>query len=168
VVPVFLEQAAAKRPLTVTVPEMTRFVMRIDEALDLVEYAIGLAEPGDLFVHRAPSVRLDILAEAVRALWGKDATVKVVGRREGEKDSETLITREEMARAVDMGKFFRIPADWAERKGGKSNAKAANGASLTSPDAYTSDVARLLDVAEIAELLKQNELVREALAGAPG
>lgn len=170
VVPVFLEQAAARRPLTVTVPEMTRFVMGISEALDLVEYAIGLAQPGDLFVHRAPAVRLGILAEAVRGLFGKDATVKVIGRREGEKDSETLITREEMARAVDMGKFFRIPADWAERPAPSQQARpsgsAVNGAGM--PEAYTSDSARLIEIAEMSEILKRNEVVREALAGAPG
>lgn len=175
VVPVFLEQAAARRPLTVTVPEMTRFVMVIDDALDLVEFAIAQAEPGDLFVHRAPAVRLGILAEAVRGLFGTDVTVKVIGRREGEKDCETLITREEMARAVDMGKFFRIPADYGPRRNdrpdpseaqGKQNGKHVNGSSGTSPEAFTSDITRLIEVGEMIELLRNNDVVREALAGA--
>jgi UDP-N-acetylglucosamine 4,6-dehydratase/5-epimerase len=163
VVPVFLEQAVRRRPLTVTVPEMTRFVMLIDEALDLVEFAIGKAQPGDLFVHRAPAVRLGVLAEAVKDLFGSATSIKVVGRREGEKDCETLVTREEMERADDLGKFFRIPADFPELRA--KRAAPAAGASITAAEAYTSDVARLIELKEMGEILKQNDVVREALAG---
>jgi UDP-N-acetylglucosamine 4,6-dehydratase len=161
VVPVFLEQALARRPLTVTVPEMTRFVMRIEDALDLVELAIAHAEPGDLFVHRAAAVKLGVLAEAVAGLFDGEREIKVVGRREGEKDCETLITGEEMARAHDMGDYFRIPADYAERANARPKAPGAAG---TSPAAFTSDSARMLELAEMMELLRTNDVVKEALA----
>lgn len=170
VVPVFLEQAAAGRSLTVTVPEMTRFVMLIDDALDLVEFAIAKAQPGDLFVHRAPAVRLGVLAEAVRGLFDKDLTVRVIGRREGEKDCETLITREEMARATDMGQFFRIPADYGQPRPAADAAapapnKPVSAAAGSAPEAFTSDVTRLIELAEMTELLRTSEVVRQALAG---
>jgi UDP-glucose 4-epimerase len=184
VVPVFLEQAAAGRPLTVTDPEMTRFVMCIDDALDLIEFAIAHASPGDLFVHRAPAVRLGILAEAVRSLFNK-GVVNVVGRREGEKSAETLLTREEMARAVVSGDFFRVPAEHGE--GAPPHALVAPSENVVQPrwrseittngdafkrpatvEAYTSESARLLDIPEMTRLLRENEIVRMALAGTPG
>jgi UDP-glucose 4-epimerase len=178
VVPVFLEQASLGRPLTVTDPEMTRFVMVIDDALNLVEFAIAHATPGDLFVHRAPAVRMGVLAEAVKGLFQK-GSVKVVGRREGEKTSETLLTREEMARAAVLGDYFRVAAEYSEplphreekaeagsvrpTNGGPSN---GNGFSRpTSLEAYTSDSARLLEMPEMTTLLRQNEIVRQALEG---
>ncbi len=184
VVQVFLEQASAGHPLTVTDPDMTRFVMGIDDALDLIEFALARGSPGDLFVHRAPAVRLGVLAEAVCSLFAKGSVI-VVGRREGEKTSETLLTREEMARAVVRGEFFRVPL---EHGAGAPPSDAMmtpaepmphptwrgalwsdNGfARPSSLDAYTSESARLLDIPEVMRLLRANEVVRMALAGTPG
>lgn len=161
VVPVFLEQALNRLPLTVTVPEMTRFVMRIEDALDLVELAIAEAAPGDLFVYKAAAVRLGVLAEAVRDVFGGDGTIKVIGRREGEKDAETLVTSEEMARATDMGKFYRVASDLERTTRGSEPSTRGTSANA----AFTSDVTELLDRAGMIAMLRENEVVRQALAG---
>lgn len=111
VIPLFLEQIARGKPLTVTNPEMTRFLMSLDEAIDLVLYALENGKQGDLFVMKAPSSKIQTLAEAVLELKGASNPIHVIGTRHGEKLFETLVTSEEMARAIDMGRYFRIPYD---------------------------------------------------------
>lgn len=111
VIPLFIDQIRKGLPLTVTDPNMTRFMMSLDDAVDLVVYAFRNAEPGDLFVQKAPAATIGTLAEAVKRVFGADNPVRVIGTRHGEKLYETLLTREEMVRAIDLGGYFRVPAD---------------------------------------------------------
>ena len=97
--------------MTVTVPEMTRFMMSLDEAVNLVVFAFTHANPGDLFVQKAPAATIEILAQAVKEIFHADNDIQVIGARHGEKMYETLLTNEECAKAVDMGNFYRVPAD---------------------------------------------------------
>lgn len=117
VIPLWVEQMMAGKPITVTDPDMTRFMMTLDDAIDLVLYAFTHGHNGDLFVQKAPAATLATLAEALRQIYSEldpaygETEVKVIGTRHGEKLYETLVTREEMARAMDMGDYYRIPCD---------------------------------------------------------
>lgn len=111
VIPLFLEQIKSGRPLTVTDPKMTRFLMSLDEAVELVLFAFENGNAGDLFVNKAPAGNIGDLAQAVKELCKADNQIKIIGTRHGEKLYETLCTREEMIKAEDMGDFYRIPAD---------------------------------------------------------
>lgn len=111
VIPLFVEQIKAGRDLTVTDPQMTRFMMTLGQTIDLVLFAFEHGRSGDLFVQKAPAATIETLAQALISLHGASAEVKIIGTRHGEKLYETLVTREEMARAEDMGDYFRVPAD---------------------------------------------------------
>ncbi len=117
VIPLWVEQIMAGKPITITDPNMTRFMMTLDDAVDLVIYAFTHGHNGDLFVQKAPAATLDVLAEALKQIYSKmdpaygKTEVKVIGTRHGEKLYETLVTREEMAKAIDMGNYYRIPCD---------------------------------------------------------
>jgi UDP-N-acetylglucosamine 4,6-dehydratase/5-epimerase len=114
VIPLFIRQIREGRPITVTDPEMTRFMMSVDEAVDLVLYAFENARPGDIFVQKAPAATIQTVALAVKRVLKADNPVRIIGTRHGEKLYETLLTREEMARAEDLGIYYRIPADIRE------------------------------------------------------
>jgi len=111
VIPLWIEQIKSGKPITITDPNMTRFMMTLDDAVDLVLYAFENGNNGDLFVQKAPAATLAVLAESLKELYQADTEVKVIGTRHGEKLYETLVTREEMFRSEDMGDYFRIPAD---------------------------------------------------------
>lgn len=117
VIPLWVEQIMAGKPITITDPNMTRFMMTLDDAVDLVIYAFTHGHNGDLFVQKAPAATLEVLAEALKQIYSKmdpvygETEVKVIGTRHGEKLYETLVTREEMAKAIDMGNYYRIPCD---------------------------------------------------------
>lgn len=111
VIPLFLKQIESNEPLTITDPSMTRFLMSLDDAVELVLFAFENANPGDLFVNKAPAATIGILAEAIKTLKKANNPIKIIGTRHGEKLYETLCTREEMVKAEDMGDFYRIPAD---------------------------------------------------------
>jgi UDP-glucose 4-epimerase len=111
VIPLFIEQIKSGLPLTVTEPSMTRFIMSLDEAVDLVLFAFANAESGDIMVQKAPATTIDVLARAVKELFHSDNEIKIIGIRHGEKMYETLLTNEECAHAIDMGNFYRVPAD---------------------------------------------------------
>ena len=111
VIPLWVEQMKDNKPVTITDPNMTRFMMTLDDAVDLVIYAFQHGHNGDLFVQKAPAATLDVLATALKDLYHSDAEVKVIGTRHGEKLYETLVTREEMSKAIDMGDYYRIPCD---------------------------------------------------------
>ncbi len=111
VIPLWIDQIQAGKDITITDPNMTRFMMTLDDAVDLVLYAFQHGKNGDLFVQKAPAATLDVLAAALKELYHADTEVKVIGTRHGEKLYETLVTREEMAKSEDMGDYFRIPAD---------------------------------------------------------
>ncbi len=139
VIPLFLEQIKAGRPLTITNPEMTRFMMTLEDAVDLVVYAFEHGNNGDLFVQKAPSATIETLAQAVLSLTKSDVGVEYIGTRHGEKLYETLVTEEEMIRAYDEGKFYRIEADNRdlnyEQYVSKGNKKLDLGHSYTSHNA---------------------------------
>jgi len=111
VIPLFLKQIQSGQPLTITDPNMTRFLMSLEDAVDLVLFAFEHANPGDLFVNKAPAGTIRDLAQALKELCNADNEIKIIGTRHGEKLYETLCTREEMTKAEDMGEFYRIPAD---------------------------------------------------------
>lgn len=111
VIPLWIEQIKDRKPITITDPRMTRFMMTLDDAVDLVIYAFEHGHNGDLFVQKAPAATLDILAKALTKLYNLDTEIKIIGTRHGEKLYESLVTREEMAKAIDMGRYFRIPCD---------------------------------------------------------
>lgn len=111
VVPLFISQIKEGKPLTITEPSMTRFVMSLEEAVELVVYAFQNAESGDIMVQKAPACTIEVLAQAVKEIFGSEEETKVIGIRHGEKMYETLLTNEECANAIDMGNFYRVPAD---------------------------------------------------------
>lgn len=111
VVPLWIEQIREGKPITVTEPQMTRFVMSLEEAVDLVLFAFENGESGDILVQKAPACTIDVLAKAVKEIFAPDSEIKVIGIRHGEKMYETLLTNEECANAADMGNFYRVPAD---------------------------------------------------------
>ncbi len=111
VVPLWIDQIREGKPITITEPTMTRFVMSLEEAVDLVLFAFENGESGDILVQKAPACTIEVLAEAVKELFAPESEIKVIGIRHGEKVYETLLTNEECANAVDMGNFYRVPAD---------------------------------------------------------
>ncbi len=111
VIPLFVSQLLEGRPLTITDPSMTRFLMSLDDSVDLVLHAFHNANPGDIFVQKSPASTVAVLAEALRRMLGRDNEIRIIGTRHGEKLFESLVSREEMARADDLGRYYRIPAD---------------------------------------------------------
>ena len=111
VIPLWVDQIKSGKPITITDPNMTRFMMTLDDAVDLVMYAFENGHNGDLFVQKAPAATLKVLSEALIQLYNTNIEIKVIGTRHGEKLYETLVTREEMAKAIDMGDYYRIPCD---------------------------------------------------------
>ena len=112
-IPLWIEQIKSGKPITITEPQMTRFIMSLEEAVDLVLFAFEHADSGDVMVQKAPACTIAVLAQAVKELFDPEnkSEIKVIGIRHGEKMYETLLTKEECAHAVDMGDFFRVPAD---------------------------------------------------------
>ena len=161
VIPLFIDQICAGQPITITNPEMTRFLMSLDEAVDLVEFAFQNAEPGDLFVQKSPASTIGVLAQAVQRLFG-DTGTRVIGTRHGEKINETLLTAEESWRAEDMGRYFRVHPDSRDLN---YDSFVDDGAGLaTAGTAYTSDTTERLDVDAVVEKILAVDYVQEALA----
>lgn len=162
VIPLFIDQIKSGAPVTVTDPSMTRFLMNLDEAVDLVTFAFEHANPGDLFIQKAPAATISDLAEAVQELFGKTG-IKIIGTRHGEKLYETLMTREEMLRAEDMGNYFRVVCDSRDLNYDKF---VVEGSAKTQADeSYTSHNTQRLSVAETIEKIKTAEYVQLALEG---
>ena len=163
VIPLFIEQIRSGKPLTVTNPNMTRFLMSLEEAVDLVLFAFEHARAGDLFIQKAPASTIEDLAEAVRGLLdptGK-TPIRVIGTRHGEKLYETLMTTEERVKSEDMGKYFRIPMD--ERDLNYEKYFSDGNEDLSKVEPYTSSNTEMLDVPRIQEKLKSIDYVRKAL-----
>ena len=167
VIPLWVEQMQAGKPITITDPNMTRFMMTLDDAVNLVVYAFTHAHNGDLFVQKAPAATLDTLARALKEIYGKidskylATEVKVIGTRHGEKLYETLVTREEMVRAVDMGDYYRIPCDTRDLNYDKYFTKGNE--ELSKVEDYHSHNTRRLDVEGMKELLLKLRFIREDL-----
>lgn len=161
VIPLWVEQIKSGKPITITDPNMTRFMMTLDNAVDLVLYAFEHGHNGDLFVQKAPAATLDVLAEALKQLYKTDMEVKVIGTRHGEKLYETLVTREEMAKAIDMGEYYRIPCDNRDLNYDKYF-KEGDEKIATIEDYHSHNTTRL-NVEGMKELLLKLRFIREDL-----
>lgn len=159
VIPLFINQIQAGQPLTITNPDMTRFLMNLDEAVDLVQFALLHANPGDLFIQKSPASTIGDLAAAVQELFGK-TEIKIIGTRHGEKRCETLMTREESYRSEDMGKYYRVRADNRDLNYDKY---VVEGRITGDGSAYTSDNTKRLNIEEIKAKLLTTDYVKEAL-----
>ena len=170
VIPLWVEQMQEGKPITITDPNMTRFMMTLDDAVDLVIYAFEHGENGDLFVQKAPAT-LETLAQALKEVYGRldrkylDAEVRVIGTRHGEKLYETLVTREEMLRSIDCGNYFRIPCDSRDLNYDKFFTLGDDAISRT--EDYHSHNTRRLDVEGMKELLLKLRFIREDLGLEP-
>ncbi|KNZ31780.1 MAG: UDP-glucose 4-epimerase [Methylibium sp. NZG] len=160
VIPLFLSQLQAGLPLTVTDPTMTRFLMSLEESVALVLYAFQHGQPGDIFVQKAPASTVGDLAQALRELLKVDNEIRVIGTRHGEKLYESLVSREEMARAQDLGDYYCIPADSRDLNYDKYFVEGET--QISRIDDYTSHNTRRLNVAQVKELLMKLATVREA------
>ena len=160
VIPLFIDQIKAGSPITITNPEMTRFLMNLDEAVELVRFAFNHANPGDLFIQKADASTIGDLAKGVQKLFG-DTGTNIIGTRHGEKLYETLMTREERLRAEDMGDYFRVAADSRDLNYDKYFVK---GQVMTEADeSYTSHNTKLLDVDGVIQKIMTTDYVKEAL-----
>ncbi len=162
VIPLFIDQIKAGKEITITDPGMTRFLMNLDEAVDLVQFAFENANPGDLFVQKSPASTIGDLAKAVQQLFG-DTGTKIIGTRHGEKLYETLMTQEEMLRSEDMGNYFRVAADNRDLNYDKF---MVNGTVNTMAEtSYTSHNTQRLDVEGTVKKILTTEYVQNALKG---
>lgn len=160
VIPLFREQIANDHPITITDPSMTRFLMNLDEAVDLVTFAFQHANPGDLFIQKADASTIGDLAKAVQTLFG-DTGTKIIGTRHGEKLFETLMTREERVRSTDMGRYFRVAADNRDLNYDKYFVEGE--VTTQADESYTSHNTNLLDVEGIIRKLKTTDYIKEEL-----
>ena len=154
VIPLFVRQINEKRPITLTDPSMTRFMMTLDEAVDLVLYAFDYGQPGEVFVQKAPAATVGVLAEAVKAELGvHDHRVDIIGTRHGEKLYEVLLSREEMASARDLGDYFCVPPDLRDLNYGKFVEQGEP--RISTAVEYGSHNTRQLDVAAMRMVLRK-------------
>ena len=158
VIPLWIEQIKKHEILTITDPHMSRFMMTLDDAVDLVMYAFEHGSNGDLFVQKAPAATLNVLAESLKELYHADTEVKVIGTRHGEKLYETLVTREEMAKAIDMGDYFRIPCDSRDLNYDKYFVEGDEKASKV--EDYHSHNTKALDINGMKELLMKLSMIK--------
>ena len=161
VIPLFIDQIKAGRPITITDPNMTRFLMNLDEAVDLVQFAFEHANPGDLFVQKSDASTIGDLAKAVQQLFG-DTGTNIIGTRHGEKLYETLMTREERLRAEDMGEYYRVSADNRDLNYDKFVVKGK--VTTEADESYTSHNTKRLNIAETVKKILTTEYVEEELA----
>ena len=162
VIPLFIDQIHTGNPITITNPEMTRFLMNLDEAVDLVRFAFEHASPGDLFIQKADASTIGDLAKAVQRLFG-DTGTNIIGTRHGEKLYETLMTREERLRSEDMGKYYRVTADNRDLNYDKFFVQGK--VDTQAEESYTSHNTRRLDVDGVVEKLLTTDYVKEELRG---
>lgn len=161
VIPLFLNQLGKGKQLTVTDPNMTRFLMSLDESVDLVLYAFAHARPGDVFVQKAPASTIGDLAQAMQQLFGIDQPLSIIGTRHGEKLYESLVSREEMVTAEDLGDYYRLPSDNRDLNYDKYFVKGEPNLELAQD--YTSHNTRRLSVEEVKEVLLRLEIIRDAI-----
>ena len=162
VIPLFVEQIKSGQPLTVTDPGMTRFIMSLEEAVKLVLFAFQNAESGDIMVQKSPACYIGDLAQALMEIFGGDNDIEIIGTRHGEKMYEVLLTKEEAAKAVDLGDFYRVPADNRNLNYEKYLDEGSHEISLT--DEYNSQNTKILTVEEIKEKLLGLPYIRNELA----
>lgn len=158
VIPLFLDQLLAGKALTITDPGMTRFLMSLEESVDLVLYAFNNAKPGDIYVQKSPASTVADLAQAMKELLGRDNAINIIGTRHGEKLYETLVSREEMARADDLDGYYRVPADTRDLNYNKYFVEGM--IDVSTLDDYTSHNTRRLDVPSVKETLMKLQIIR--------
>lgn len=158
VIPLFCEQIENNKPLTITNPDMTRFMMTLDDAVDLVLYAFKNGKQGDLFVQKAPAATIDTLAHAVCELKGVKPNINYIGTRHGEKLYEVLVTKEDMVKAIDMGNYYRIPADNRDLNYDKYISKGTT--LFEKADEYNSHNTKRLDIKGMKKLLLKLDLFK--------
>jgi UDP-glucose 4-epimerase len=163
VIPLFLNQILAGKPLTLTDPNMTRFMMTIEGAVDLVLYAFAHGVPGDIFVQKAPSATIGTLAKALLKLLNARNEIRIIGTRHGEKLYETLLNREEMAQTEDLGDYYRVPADVRDLN--YSSFFSSGKAEVSEAVDYNSHNTKLLDVDGMMDLLLKLQCVQDAMSG---
>jgi UDP-glucose 4-epimerase len=161
VIPLFVEQIKKGEPVTITDPNMTRFMMTLQDAVTLVIYAFEHGENGDIFVQKAPAATIEVLAKALVELYNAKSEIKVIGTRHGEKLYETLVNREEMAKATDMGDYYRIPADNRDLNYGKFFTEGES--KVSEIEDYTSHNTTRLDVEETKKLLLKLPMIQKEI-----
>ena len=161
VIPLFLNQIKNKESITITDPKMTRFLMSLDEAVELVLFAFEKGNAGDLFVNKAPAGTIGDLAQALKDIFNADNTVKIIGTRHGEKLYETLCTKEEMSKAEDMGEFYRIPSD--NRDLNYNQYFSEGEVNISKLEDYNSHNTEQCNIEEMRNLLKELPLIQEEL-----
>jgi UDP-N-acetylglucosamine 4,6-dehydratase len=161
VIPLFLLQLQQGKPLTITDPNMTRFLMTLEESVDLVLYAFEHAQPGDIFVQKAPASTVGDLAQAIKELLASASEMKIIGTRHGEKLYESLISREEMVRADDLGYYYRIPSDSRDLNYDKFFVKGET--KISKINDYTSHNTQRLDLEQVKAVLMKLDIIREAV-----
>ena len=161
VIPLWVEQIKNGAPITITDPNMTRFMMTLDDAVDLVIYAFLHGKNGDLFVQKAPAATLNVLANALKKIYSSNAEIRVIGTRHGEKLYETLVTREEMSKAEDMGDYYRIPCDTRDLNYDKFFIEGSE--KISQIEDYHSHNTRRLDVEGMEQLLFKLDFIHEGL-----
>ena len=161
VIPLFIEQIKAGKPLTVTEPKMTRFIMSLEEAVELVIFAFKNAESGDIMVQKAPACTIEVLATAVKELFGADNEIKVIGIRHGEKMYENLLTNEECMGAIDMGDFYRVPAD--KRVLNYDKYFVTGNTERNHLTEFNSNITELLNVEQVKQTLLKLKYIRDEL-----
>lgn len=162
VVPLFINQIKEGKPLTVTEREMTRFIMSLEEAVELVIFAFANAESGDIMVQKAPACTIEVLAQAVKSLFHSENEIKIIGIRHGEKMYETLLTNEECAHAIDMGHFYRVPADKRDLNYDKYFKTGDTDRNILTE--FNSNNTELLDVEQVKEKLLTLSYIRDEIA----
>jgi len=162
VIPLFVDQIKAKNHITITNPSMTRFLMNLDEAVELVHFAFEHAHPGDLFIKKADASTIGDLAKAVQKIFG-DTGINIIGTRHGEKLYETLMTSEEKLRSQDMGEYFRVAADNRDLNYDKYVIKGDFKENLENQEAYTSHNTKILNVDEIVDKLLETDYVKSEI-----
>jgi UDP-glucose 4-epimerase len=162
VIPLWIEQIKNGNPITITEPSMTRFIMSLEEAVDLVLFAFQNGVSGDILVQKAPACTIETLAKAVTGLFKPDHEIKVIGIRHGEKMYETLLTNEECAHAADLGNFYRVPSDKRDLNYDKYFKEGDTQRNTLTE--FNSNNTQILDVAQVQEKLLQLPYIRDELA----
>ena len=163
VIPLFVDQIKSGKPITITDPKMTRFMMTLDGAVDLVIYAFDNGHPGDIFVQKSPAATIEVLAHSLLELYNTKVDIKTIGTRHGEKLYESLVNREEMAKAFDLGGYYRIPADTRDLNYSKYFFEGEEKVSMV--EEYTSHNTERLDVVGMKDLLLKLPFIRKDILG---
>ena len=166
VIPLFIQQLKEGKSLTITDPSMTRFLMSLEDSVDLVLYAFEHGRQGDIFVQKAPASTIEVLAQALKELFNSPGPIKIIGTRHGEKLYESLVSREEMVKADDVGKYYRIPA--ANRDLNYDQYFVEGQTEVSKVDDYTSHNTERLDVSQVKDLLMTLPYVRREVGARPG